>query len=1459
MEENPFKENPPKIIIFNPLTAKCEHIFVSLGNVPAKVAAGVNAGNKAIMRDFYGPKWAKKLASGVNIETYLDTVQESYETVYEHPSEHLTGGYSAGGYSAGGYSTGETLPVECTCIGECECGMIVPVTGGAPRVDPHTSENISLEELDGLLKTTVDDMSFTIQTDNVAMLKRRIKNIKAQSYQHMALGVTYDTSIQIFPEDNLMEVREKIFLMTGIPVYRQHVFWLAADGIHTTYSITTELGVYPVDIRLIASHGNIHGIPVDKELYALAGSIKIDAADIFTLVSEVAAAEPTLFVVDLALFTSPIITQLHEAIRDTYTINMIYYGFVIKYFPMLSLESLNDIIYDETELQSKYPLMAKSRTALNYIYRAERELICRRYERKREVSTMVAITHMTLQVGNPRCVISVRNLFDRLRTSICVPEIHAYIEHGGKRYLLRKRHMRCGDITFPTSAQYKIGLIAAISLKNIKYEDESPRYMFLNIHPNGRYFVKTFWNEEDEVDFVKNIRLVKKYTDDILRSINTLSRTVFIVGDELQLVTAQNVVYTGMNICIFWKRVMLEHTFKVLKTLWEPYMRGGLTATRNVQQFDKYEFLWHKGIHHYDKSLIERIVVASGSAINLSNMYSYMHVNIIRQKWDQHYQGRIVRMSHRTTDVRFEILDVHEDEFKIFQHYINGFIADAINDKRIKASAGARVYSDDMKKLRKLREEDPELYNLKKYGSERVYSILCQNARQPFIYTLDEIKSMGSSRVDKLTKYWNFTLNKPAFYTCPNPDYPHLSFITGMHPKGYCLPCCNKKLDARQGTKSNVVDVCLRDHKYIDADSRASRHVMTYGKIIDPDRIGKLPPMLSELIFSFASAVQSVHNGYYLYGVQQNTQLTNVGAVFAIAHALGYSIGQFILDIGARLKARPELIHTLLNGTLLEYITSMDELLAMLRTIYIDVGLFDNSRKLFTRHNELVIELCSELYGIHVVTFIDETTKTPLKVGSAETSIDVPVHMFCGDAATDAIVSGDPFKLIILMKIQNLCYPIYHMNLDTFTPEIRQYDHEHPFGKLIQRMIMEEPRHERRLPILSDIMAMIAGTKYSLVAKFINNSNKCYGVILTDSAEQFYLPVDYSFHTFDDTPISYNPADIIAGDNSLAGLFEFIGEFNQWSQSREILPYTAMRIYATGNTENKYSADNKSIHSYFAVEFDGPLLAYITPTQELPLDSLEVKIVNHNYIEVDTVIMNHEPPIEDPRAKGLNRALYNTYAYQLLLVEFINYLENERNWKIRDRLNNLFSKSNIRTDISQIQKILREILADWPADFKLISEQLVQFLNSNSSREKILETLSRGVYDFDKLTIAKIARDPAGTIRDVINAITVRGDINTTGEFPNIYVSCAPSTGRAATRIVQGVDDASDESSSDLIYCRDKKLILNDPEDYISLLAADFTNPLKLKYILNSLFADSSADFFKFARYSMEIINIYRM
>ena len=97
---------------------------------------------------------------------------------------------------------------------------------------------------------------------------------------------------------------------------------------------------------------------------------------------------------------------------------------------------------------------------------------------------------------------------------------------------------------------------------------------------------------------------------------------------------------------------------------------------------------------------------------------------------------------------------------------------------------------------------------------------------------------MSAAKKQKLVKFWNFTRGRPAYYRCPEKRFPHLSFRTGEHPLGYCLPCC-KKTRPKIGSKSYAINrLCRKKHKVSPADLEGavaddplslSRHILSYG------------------------------------------------------------------------------------------------------------------------------------------------------------------------------------------------------------------------------------------------------------------------------------------------------------------------------------------------------------------------------------------------------------------------------------------------------------------------------------------------------------------------------------------------------------------------------------------------------------------------------------------------------
>ncbi len=1385
--------------------------------------------------------------------------------------------------------------------GDLDTPTSTPFVGAAPNI----SGDVDYSDIEELL--------------NAPMVPTAQSAHQLPTYTEFEPGIEYVTAVHVFPEDKFSDLKEKIYIVSDIPAYRQHLFYFDHNLLRTTYQIHAE-GAYDADItNLSRSHDNIHGIPIDKMLYDLRDSIRVEALDTFRILGETAPDNNVIYVVDLAQFIYKLRTQILDLVNDTYQFELFYFGFIIKYWPQLTQECFYDFIISEQELQHKYPDLAKNKTTLTQIYRAERDIVTFNYRNMTKAlsnpAISLAITQMIALVANPGIVLNIRNLFDKLRVTRCIPEIHAYISYNNKKYMLRKRHIQNGSsIQFPAGTLMKTGITIAISLRKADQEsfhsrsttsimeNEQSRYLFINIRPNGAYYIKTIWNEEDEYSFDDILKLMKKFTDPIIGGINNLGKYVFMSGRSLAPISRSNISYQSLNICVFWKKIMLESTFKLVRSLWDSYMRARITGPRNVQQFDKYEFLFRKGMHEFD-AVIDKIITAS-SNIMLANYYAYLSNNSVKQKWDQNYDGRIVRMSHRTTDVRFEIVDIREREFQIFHHYIAAYIYRASNDDKIHASLeNAKVYKD-VKKLKKLREQDPELFNLKKHGSTKVYSKICQNKRQPLIYTQDEVKGLPSAELKQLTEYWNFTMNKPTYYGCPNKKYPHLSFIVGVHPKHYCLPCCGGSMQAEdESKKSRINAICLRKHKFAEADAAQdnglggaqSRHIMGYNKDIDIGRLAKLPQSaIKNLLFdtlnqsgnsaakcgmskadiskgdtsegdelkndtSGGKSPKGKNLDYYLYGVAQHVPGANhVGVIYAIAAAINEPLSVLARRLLAELRRQTthKLFDMLLGGTLAEYFHSINDLADTINDLFVEMKTFSREIQKFTQWPELFIELFYILFHIPIFVFIDER-------GDGHT-----VDLFVPDMLRNEIVyimklTGDDShnysanraladnlrstNYIFLLKKRNQYYPIFIIDINTYFKNlkvaVRQFTVDDKIVQLAFDMIKyNEQRHTLHIgkPVDLSMLKLFVAPPYTVSLKFINHQNLCYAVMIEGGPGPIYMPLDYSAHVDDKIPISFDVFDRKKYKLAHSDLRKFIDKLNAYIKEKYSIAGTQLYSYKLIEP-TEYFSINERVAGFRAVN----MMFYFTEYDKTELDTrIPIHKLMYDYTEVNQKINERAAPVSDPRSLRIGEALYNNYLYQLFVIEFVNYLNNERNLPLRKQLTSLITSTNFKKDISVFRKSLHKLLQDYPEDLKTIQNQLISFYYTHFDKTVLIGEIDTFVYDFDRITMNKLRRltkeQLYTELRQIADTFSVRADIDTTNiQLTNVYVPCA--------------------DAGDVGHCTRGKLIVNRPvDDFIDILAADLTNDLKSKYLLNT-FTDVVIDWLQFTQHPTEIITIYRL
>lgn len=1445
---NNFLANPVKVFVIDPRNNAIRHVYVYLGDVPKNVRdATSKISDKKLPKDaesalkaFYGGDWKKKLA-----------VEYADEEIHRLPREASGGAEQDVVVSTlDGFTQRDD---EIITIGAADDDVVITEEDLPNIQDVIRGRNLT-SGMTGIKGMNIDDIE--INDDELVVDKKREQRVTVGEDValriDMEVGVTYITDTFLFPEDKFSDLKDKVYVSTGIPNYRQHVFWLSSGRMQTPYRIYAE-GVYSVDIRAsfadISTGHELMGMPIDKNLYVLRDDIKVEALDTFRALGDTLSGDNIVYIVDLDQFIDPNRSQLVDMMNDSYQFDLLYYGFVLKFWPQFTRECFFDYVTNEKELYQKFPDFAKSKTYLRNMHNIEQQIINRNYKtivkafeasKSARSPINLAITHMVATTVWEKNIVNLRNLFDKLHVNRCIPEVYAYIDHEGKKFLLRKRFIRNeSDITFPPI--FKTGLIIAISLRKSDQEtfhrkqsaetaeSEQSRYLFLNIRANGRYYIKSIWNEEDEYGFDEILSIMRKIADPIIEQVNTMGKYVFPTDKPLPKLTKNNVQYDNLSISVYWKKILSSSMFKFVKTLFEEYIYGGIVGVKGLQQMGQFELVFRKGMTEFDPGQIER-VISMANIETISNHYAYLSNNTVKQKWDQLYDGRVVRLHHRTTDLKFEIINIKEREFQILYSYLLVFIFRAMCNDKLK-SFSAKPASD-VKKLRKLKEIDPELYNLKKYGSKKVYSIICQNPNQPVVYTEDEIRDMSVADRKKLVKYWNFTLNRDAFYGCPNKKYPHLSFKVGVHPKGYCLPCCKKSESSIDSKKARINEICLRKHVWTDdlAEEEAglSRHVINYGKDVDTGRLSKLPPSsLSQLV---ANTLEETHHGYYLYGVPQHYPgLEYAGLVYSIAESLEMPTADFIKRCVSEIAKRG-MYQMLMNGALVEYFQSEKEFVATLTDIFIDMKPIVLSHR-FTQWDDLFSELAVLIFNLYVYIFVDDNGKGEY------------TYLYVNERTRQLVIqSADPdARYMLAVKRVATTYPVFVINIDTYFKNLhvarRTFSAKDTVVKHLNSLINTDndkssiSKTGRNID-LQIIREFTSSASHVIAHKYVNNRNLCYAVLLKVGESNVYVPIEYVVNIADGTPEVHTAYSAAEHPVKLSALQSFASQFNEYITNRQ-------RNYMQLVFRFAVYVDGKLNH----LRGEGHTVYYVNEEDvSQTLSRLDAK---YDYSAINASIMARRPPVEDNRNKMLGRSLYDNYLYQLFMLEFINYTEKERNVELRKQIREVLTKVDFRKKVFEAQRELRTLLKQYPADTATLQAQIAWAFH-NSDKKGLLETIDSTVYEFDKMTInrlRKMERDPMRVeLKRIASEFTTDGQLDDKKlDVPNIYLPC--------------------EYTANVEYCKGKRLVMT-PDmlgAYVDILASDLTNPIKYKYLTSGLFTDNIIDYFKFEQHAGEVITITKL
>jgi transcription elongation factor Elf1 len=235
------------------------------------------------------------------------------------------------------------------------------------------------------------------------------------------------------------------------------------------------------------------------------------------------------------------------------------------------------------------------------------------------------------------------------------------------------------------------------------------------------------------------------------------------------------------------------------------------------------------------------------------------------------------------------------------------------------------------------------------------------------------------------------------------------------------------------------------------------------------------------------------------------------------------------------------------------------------------------------------------------------------------------------------------------------------------------------------------------------------------------------------------------------------------------------------------------------------------------------------------------KHILHDYDHVNGLIIRREKPNIDGTTTLLNKALYNNYLYELIVIELIHKLTSERNTHVRSEIKKLIMDNNEHEIKSIVSK----------ADFINIKNEFILYAK-HKNKDKLINNILDAVYQFDYKTMDELNELPKSQVKekifeilkdsivvpDLSNGIKIK---NT--KFSNILTQC--NNGSAN---VNG--DVCDNS-----YCHDGRLIMENIDDYNEYVDIIAQN---IKYII-FMSKNDIINYFDFENHLNEKIQIYKI
>lgn len=1211
----------------------------------------------------------------------------------------------------------------------------------------------------------------------------------------------------LFDNNTLLDIKRYIYAKTNISIESQYIecrrnnSWECLDykfkynGAEETE--TAYLDFYTKIEDIFDSVEYINGLPIDLYMYSNRDSYSIKSNSYTSIKKFINNAVIEKSKIELRLYDlNKIIKNGSELIniisKDPDQNNMFYEGFLEKFYPMIPKYAIIEFIKNKNIWSSFKLLEIENVSILNKV-EGMKNLLSNKKNSNDILSKKSNEYIKNLNfVYKSKKKYNIKQLFNSINLSKDIQKIDCFIKNKDV-YLER---------IFKNDKPLSLKKIQVIVDDNLSMVRGTDSYLILYIKQKMKD-IKT--NEHHTITIYSNGVIIGKCINED-RDWSKKDLINYYYSKIIPLVN-ENAADLQLDV----KKMKMEGEEKSLSSfILYNYSSNSEIMQNMTKLFKEYEKLEHYKVSTADsfKDLINLFVSYRKKNYFKSKFDSNDFLHILNDQYTNSENYLKMFTANSTISINPRINDIKVDfnniPSKYYESYVELFTriftlaVSKINIRNI-------VDINKVKRIKFLRENDPVLFNI-----DNSYSRLCQSEQQPLVLTKEQVKK--NPKLDYV-KFWNFTRGEPEYYGCDSKKYKWMKFLTGSHPKNFCLPCCKKK---QVETDDNSVSVYKSKHEsciskennfsYNSSELKlqipVNRYISNYSCKLSIDDQRFMKP--SSSMYKFLERTGEIDKKLFIIGVGDDI-MQNCNAIkilSLIKHKSNANYMTLFKEIIDFFILNSHIMDSIQEGILKLLFNNVQDFVKFLIENIDNTNLdYDFNMYSIVNWNYLFFEIYSIMSDSNVKFIILKEVDS----GINNDSIITP-HIIGGEY----IYEDDNLVFLVERNINNnsFIYPIVYVDINKFYSEgvidsIKFTKSDYAFMNTEEYINYKSSIESSNKDIIrldfniiskqSDIKKIYINSKYEF--QYIKINAGVDIIFEISPVKKWYVKNLDKYNNYGDSDDIFkdiNPGitDIktIIHDNNFMNIFNNGNKIDMEDITASVCEGVIIGIWFK----------NIFIHTGIIKKTDSPAIK--------------------NYEEVSV------NPYKFHKGKVLtkldeNKSLYITNSYNLLLLHVNDIMLTLKNIEIRKKLLNIINNMETKNK-ENIFSGIEKVLSKYPHSRYLLLTKLINNKFNSKFINNFLEYFNSTQFDFDKDSInyilnTKNKKEGIDYIKNILKDIISIAEINEELDLDIDFAKCK-----------------KDISS---LYCDSGKLILskNLYNEYLEILYEDLTNELKKKYILN--------------------------